>query len=390
MIETHTQTRVQVTVSTPAELAAAREARGMRQIDISQRIKLQLRQVAALEEGNWDQLPGRAFARGALRSYGKLIQADITPLLEQIAVTDATAQLPRNTLSSGIEPVTNSVYDRDSRGATWVWVIGGLVAAVGFIYYVGTGSGNLFGLGGGKPQEGAVTVEARSAPGEAGTRPVSPVAPATAESRFDVGGPAGAAAPGQAGSGPVATGPAPVEATSPAGTAPSSPPGATSSSVAAPAIPSQTASFQAGLSQTAPSSTGVMSNGGTSTAPASPSGGSTEASATSLPTPAAEAAAPVAGAGRSGIAPWPAASSENLASAIQFHAADDSWVGVADATGKRIHSALVPAGTIVTVRGKPPYRVTMGNAARMQIRYEGKDVSVPPPNEKTITRLELP
>ena len=44
-------------VASPAELAAAREARGMSQLDISQRIKLQVKQVNALEEGQWEALP---------------------------------------------------------------------------------------------------------------------------------------------------------------------------------------------------------------------------------------------------------------------------------------------------------------------------------------------
>lgn len=184
-----TQGRGQRVVSSPAELAAAREARGMSQIDVSQRIKLQVRQVAALEEGNWDLLPGRAFARGALRSYGKLIQADVTPLLEMIGTTDQTSQLPRNALSSGVGPVTKSVYERESRGSTWLWVIGGLVAAGALIFHFGSGPGGLFNLDGG--QAPAV----QTVPGGDAGRPST-----ATDSARAAGGAVGGSAAGSAGS----------------------------------------------------------------------------------------------------------------------------------------------------------------------------------------------
>ena len=61
-----------------------------------------------------------------------------------------------------------------------------------------------------------------------------------------------------------------------------------------------------------------------------------------------------------------------------------------DSTGRKVHEALIPAGTPVTVQGKPPYKLRMGNARHLQIRYEGREVKVPAPNEKNITLLELP
>ena len=44
----------------------------------------------------------------------------------------------------------------------------------------------------------------------------------------------------------------------------------------------------------------------------------------------------------------------------------------------------------MTVEGKPPYKLRMGNARHLKIHYAGKDVKLPPPNEKNITVLELP
>ena len=103
------QAKDQVQVATPEELAAAREARGMSQVDISQRIKLQVKQVKALEQGEWDALPGRSFVRGALRSYGKLIDVDVSPLLESIGGFAEPTQV------EGITPL-DAPIDHDETG----------------------------------------------------------------------------------------------------------------------------------------------------------------------------------------------------------------------------------------------------------------------------------
>jgi cytoskeleton protein RodZ len=106
-------------------------------------------------------------------------------------------------------------------------------------------------------------------------------------------------------------------------------------------------------------------------------------------------AAGAASAGSSGSAQLsgdgtPAAGSGSGQGVIRFTTTENSWVAVRDATGRQIHGAVVPAGTTIAVQGKPPYQLTLGNAARMKVQYEGKDRKVPPPNEKNIARLELP
>ena len=149
-------------VATPGDLVAAREARGMSQIDISQRIKLQIRQVAALEEGSWDLLPGRAFARGALRSYGKLVDADVSPLLDSVGMADVSAQLPLGAISTRTGPRTSVAIDSGRRARPMLWVIGGLIAVVGLVFYFGAG-----------PRRGSAAITGRfGGGGAAGRRPV--------------------------------------------------------------------------------------------------------------------------------------------------------------------------------------------------------------------------
>lgn len=65
-------------------LRSARERAGLSLQDVSQRLKMPIRVLQALEAGQWDQLGGAVFVRGQLRSYGRLLRLDVEPLLEQL------------------------------------------------------------------------------------------------------------------------------------------------------------------------------------------------------------------------------------------------------------------------------------------------------------------
>lgn len=66
----------------------AREARGLTIDDIAGALKLTPKQVSAIEEEDFRQLPGATFARGFVRNYARLMQLDPAPLL---AVVDRSA-----------------------------------------------------------------------------------------------------------------------------------------------------------------------------------------------------------------------------------------------------------------------------------------------------------
>ena len=62
--------------SAGAELRAAREAAGLTIDAVAQQLKLAPRQVQALEDDDFAQLPGRTFVRGFLRNYARLLHLD--------------------------------------------------------------------------------------------------------------------------------------------------------------------------------------------------------------------------------------------------------------------------------------------------------------------------
>jgi cytoskeleton protein RodZ len=68
-----------------AELAAARQDRGLGLPEVAQQLKFGMRQLEALEADRFGDLPGGTFARGMVRSYARLLKIDPEPLLARIA-----------------------------------------------------------------------------------------------------------------------------------------------------------------------------------------------------------------------------------------------------------------------------------------------------------------
>ena len=68
-----------------AELARARQAAGLAVADVAQQLKFAPRQIEALEQGRYAELPAGTFARGMVRSYARLVKLDPGPLVERIA-----------------------------------------------------------------------------------------------------------------------------------------------------------------------------------------------------------------------------------------------------------------------------------------------------------------
>lgn len=79
-----------------AQLQAAREGRGLSVDEVSQILKLGVRQVEALEHGDWAGLPGPTFIRGFVRNYAKLVLLDPAPLMAQL---DAVLEKPQPRLA---------------------------------------------------------------------------------------------------------------------------------------------------------------------------------------------------------------------------------------------------------------------------------------------------
>ncbi len=111
-----------------AILRAAREARGIQVHEIAATLKLGLRQVTALENGEWQALPGHTFIRGFVRNYARLVELDPAPLMTQL---DSVLEKPVSRLDvvesgSAIMPQSGGGISRRDRNV----VLGGLLAVL--------------------------------------------------------------------------------------------------------------------------------------------------------------------------------------------------------------------------------------------------------------------
>src|SRR6202049_3895771 len=83
-----------------ARLKATREAAGLSLDQVAQQLKLAPRQVRALEEEDFAQLPGRTFARGFVRNYARLLNLDGEDLLSRLPDVARAPALEAPTLQS--------------------------------------------------------------------------------------------------------------------------------------------------------------------------------------------------------------------------------------------------------------------------------------------------
>ncbi|OAI52655.1 hypothetical protein AYO46_05185, partial [Betaproteobacteria bacterium SCGC AG-212-J23] len=116
-----------------AELARAREERGLALTDVAQQLKFAARQLEALEQERFEQLPGGTFVRGMVRAYSRLLKIDAEPLLGRLA--DRFDAPDSNSLAARYkQPVP---FSDNARRSTFVYLgasLGVLVAA-GVIAY---------------------------------------------------------------------------------------------------------------------------------------------------------------------------------------------------------------------------------------------------------------
>lgn len=83
-VETPVEEHVLTQPAVGEQLRAARQARGLDLSDAAQMLKLGARQVEALEQGDWQGLPGQTFIRGFVRNYARILQIDPTPLMAEL------------------------------------------------------------------------------------------------------------------------------------------------------------------------------------------------------------------------------------------------------------------------------------------------------------------
>jgi cytoskeleton protein RodZ len=118
------ETGTSVEAITPgAVLRHARERAGWSIDMVSQQLKLAPRQVQALEEDDFAQLPGRTFVRGFMRNYARLMHLDAEALLASLPESAAVPSLDRPTLTPTARTMGDLPSESPGKPSSARWAI---------------------------------------------------------------------------------------------------------------------------------------------------------------------------------------------------------------------------------------------------------------------------
>ena len=76
-------------------------------------------------------------------------------------------------------------------------------------------------------------------------------------------------------------------------------------------------------------------------------------------------------------------------SVLRFRFSGESWVEVRDARGRVLMSGLNAPGSVAEVSGKPPLKVTVGNAAAVELQRDGRPFDLVPHTRETVARFSI-
>jgi cytoskeleton protein RodZ len=308
-------------------LAAQREAMGWSVEQVADQLKLQVRQVVALEAGDYASLPSPAVTRGFVRAYAKLMRLDPAPLVAQIAMDTPPTPDSSATLARRASPASFSESKFPSHGKRRALPLGWIAGAA--LVVVAAAAAWHFGLVPHRSSEPEVATPAGTA--------ATPAASASGNAVETLQNPAVPliSVPGQ-------------NSTAPA--APASQP------TPQPAAPAQNAPAPAPAA--APANPGANAAPGTVPATAQPASQAVEGSAG--------------------------------ANALVLNVRQDSWIQVTPAKGgAALISRLVKAGSTETVKVDQPVRLVVGNPEGVSATLRGNAVPLPTLPGKKLARLNL-
>jgi len=309
-----------------ATLAAQREAMGWSVEQVAEQLKLAVRQVVAIEAGDYAALPSPAVTRGFVRAYAKIVRLDPAPLVAMVKIDEplgadtdaAAARRERPTSFSHSRFPTHG--KRSSLPLGWIAAVIVVAAAAGAAWNFG-----LIKLPG---SDAAATGEALP------TVPADGPATGAVDTSHDPAVPLiSVPAAGDANGAAPANAPA-------AGTAP----------------------------------TGAVTPPVADTAPATPTTAAPAANAPAAVTAAATPAAVPATAG---------------ANTLVLSVREDSWIEVRPQGGKALISRLVKAGSTETVDVPGTATLVVGNPNGVSATLRGAAVALPPVPGKTVSRVTI-
>ncbi|HEY0294588.1 MAG TPA: helix-turn-helix transcriptional regulator [Bordetella sp.] len=122
------------TKSVGSALRDLRIARGLSLEDVSARLKYSTRQIQALEEERWDQLPSGVSLRGMIRNYARLVGADMEPIVEALS-SHASVSIRPTGRDLGASAAVGGEDAPHASSVPWGWLLVILVVVIAVVAY---------------------------------------------------------------------------------------------------------------------------------------------------------------------------------------------------------------------------------------------------------------
>jgi cytoskeleton protein RodZ len=333
-------------------LREARERLGFSVADAAAQTKLAPRQIEALEADDYQHLPEMAFVRGFVRSYAKVLQIDVQPLLAALPQAHVAAQV---SLASVEVPFPDA---RSPQLQNLIWLGAALflsVVVVAFAVWHYTSPTTPAESVQSQPVETAIPLPAQMQ-----------VIPASAVEEAEASSVASAVPAAQSA----------VPAVQPAVPAAQAAPVAATPSVKQPLAVSAVKPVPVNAKPLPVSAVAA-------TKPAPLAAKSASTSAVPAVKPVASVAKPTAPV----ATPAAAAQPGNL----RLTFGEESWTEVRDKNGNIVSSQLNPAGSELRLSGQGPFSLVVGRASSARLTYKGKTVDMKPNTNATsdVARLML-
>lgn len=129
MIDDQTVSALETAAGCGTRLRQAREAAGLTLEDVGSRLRMPVQVVKSLEEEKWQKLGAPVFVRGQLRSYARLLNVDVSQLLEQAQVGPV---VPPTLVSHTHTPRARRIAENLGRRVLYVGITAVLAVPVWF------------------------------------------------------------------------------------------------------------------------------------------------------------------------------------------------------------------------------------------------------------------
>ncbi|MGP1718381.1 MAG: RodZ domain-containing protein [Methylophilus sp.] len=311
-------------------LKAARESLGLSIHEVCSQLRLGVKQIQAIEQDDFDQLPQPSIVRGFIRNYARLLNIDVTPVLEAYQrMVPSTAPLPLSVRSNA----SRSIIDKPARVIRpqriltfFIFLILAAILAYFYINHIKPQALKNASLALDVDEISETTGQEINVPAPAADALSSPAVAADAVVT------------------PESTGTAPL----PAPTEPA-----------------------AGLTPEAQTTA--------ATEPASVSSAVPDSTIVSTPTPAANNV----------VESTTLKSADAQKAILVFKVTDDSWVRIEDMQGKKILSEVLTAGSEHNVVAEKPVNVIVGHAQGTQLTIDNQPYDLTQATRGRVARIQL-